>query len=133
MPAVEVAMVTYRRIRRENLKLSSAGTPSARRWLSPIFKCRPRITQRALQRATWHGVGTWRFSRLRIAPHLVTRLLQFSVSLFPTPRYFTRVASPRAEDMVINWMELLEDVPCGYAVPRSTGLNLEAEMWTWYR
>jgi hypothetical protein len=32
---------------------------------------------------------------------------------------------------VINWMELLESVPCGYALQRSNGLQLESLGWTW--
>src|SRR5690349_11937943 len=76
------------------LKLSSAGTPSAHRGLSPTTESLPVVTQRTLQRATRHEVGTWRFSRLRIAPHPITRLLQFSVSLFPTPRDCVQDSSP---------------------------------------
>ena len=94
--AASTNSVTSWRIRPENLKLklSSAGTPSSHCWLSPTSESHSVITQRALQRATWHEVGTWRFSRLRIAPHPVTRLLQFSVSLFPTPRDFVQDSFP---------------------------------------
>lgn len=52
------------------------------------------ITQRALHRATWHMVGTWRSSPLSTAPHPVTRLLQVSVSLFSTPRDTVQGSSP---------------------------------------
>lgn len=119
-------MVTYIRIRRRNLKLSSAGTPSVRRRLSPTSESHPIVMQRALQRATWHLVGTWRFSRLCIASRLVTRLLHFSVSFPPTPRDSVQGGSPRAEDKLENWMESLEDIPCGCAAERSTRLNAEA-------
>lgn len=116
--------MTYSRIRRAMLKLSSAGTPSVRRRLSRTSKSQSVITQRALQRATWRKVGTWRSSRLRVILHLFTRLLQVFVSLYSNTKKSTRVAYPRAEDTLINWVRPLEVVPCGSTCSGGKG-------WIW--